>query len=149
MTRYDAASYICHRVLKQEECERQATPTSHTNSGSTDANSRYEVRLLNDIYTPMPLGIQLLQETFSVSYVVAVNMMLSAERTGACSCGIYRRAAAQLLIRDVMERARKYQAPLRCVAVPYRGPKAQQFIGEWLRRFDQMLWKAFFPAVPS
>jgi ATP-dependent Clp protease adapter protein ClpS len=140
-------THLGHRVVKQEERESQTTPTSDTTSDSIGDNSFYEVRLLNDIYTPTPLGIQILQGTFSVSYVAAVNMMLSAETTGACSCGIYRRAAAQILIREVMERARKHHAPLRCVAVPCRGPKAQQFVGEWLGRFDGMLWKAFWPAV--
>jgi hypothetical protein len=38
MTRYDAASYICHRVVKQEEREKQTTPTSDTTSGSIDDN---------------------------------------------------------------------------------------------------------------
>jgi ATP-dependent Clp protease ATP-binding subunit ClpA len=80
MTRYDAASYVCHRVVEQEERERQTTPTSDTTSGAIDDDSYYEVRLLNDIYTPTSLGIQILQETFSVSYVAAVNMMLSAAR---------------------------------------------------------------------
>jgi ATP-dependent Clp protease adapter protein ClpS len=103
-------THLGHRVVKQEERESQTTPTSDTTSDSIGDYSYYEVRLLNDIYTPTPLGIQILQGTFSVSYVAAVNMMLSAETTGACSCGIYRRAAAQILIREVMERARKHHA---------------------------------------
>ena len=119
MTRYDAANYICHGTVKLA-ISAKAGSTSEARArpeGKPDGPT-YEVVLLNDEYTPMAFVVCLLQEVFRVPYDEAVRIMLSVDKNGTGSCGCYSRTEAEGLTRQVMDRAREAQHPLRCVVRP-------------------------------
>jgi ATP-dependent Clp protease adaptor protein ClpS len=89
---------------------------STTPEGNTD-QSRYELVLLNDMYTAMEFVIGVLEEVLPVTHGEATNM-LSTHSGGRAYCGIYSGAEAQELANRIMERCRQHQYPLRCVLPP-------------------------------
>jgi ATP-dependent Clp protease adapter protein ClpS len=147
MRRYDAAFYVCHGMAAPS-----AVATSAADSMTFDVStrpdddaqeSRWQVVLLNDIYTPMELVIYLLTEVFSITTDDATNIMLSTHRDGAGLCGTWSRTEARSLADRLMTRAREFQHPLRCVTVPYRGGRAQEAFSGLLTWLDRQVWDAF------
>jgi ATP-dependent Clp protease adapter protein ClpS len=126
MTRYDAVSYVCHGTVKHPEIAASAKPGSMSEpsaqpEGKPDGNPdgpTYEVVLLNDEYTTMAFVVCVLQEVFQVTHDEATRIMLSVNKNGTGSCGCYSRTEAEDLARQVMDRAREAQHPLRCVVRP-------------------------------
>jgi ATP-dependent Clp protease adaptor protein ClpS len=147
MRRYDAAFYVCHGMAATSAVATSAAD-SMTFEGPArpdhDAHeSRCQVVLLNDIYTPMELVIYLLTEVFSITTVDATNIMLSTHQDGTGLCGTWSRAEARSLAERLMTRAREFQHPLRCVTVPYRGGRAHDVTSRWLAWLDRQVWQAF------
>ena len=105
--------------------------------------TRSQVVLLNDIYTPVDLVIYLLTEVFSITADDAANIVLSTHRDGAGLCGTWSRAEARSLAERVMARAREFHHPLRCVTVRYRGGRAHEVTSSWLAWLDRQVWQAF------
>jgi ATP-dependent Clp protease adapter protein ClpS len=120
MTRYDAVSYACHGVLKQPApaAEIVTISESDTKLESKTNGSTYEIVLLNDEYTPMEFVVWVLQEVFRVTHQDAIDIMLSVDKSGTGSCGLYSCVEAQDLARRVMQLAREREHPLRCVLRP-------------------------------
>jgi ATP-dependent Clp protease adapter protein ClpS len=112
MTRYDAVSYVCHGIVEQPG------PAAGAKSKSTTNGPTYKVVLLNDDYTTMEFVVWVLREVFRLTHEDAINIMLSVDKNGTGSCGLYSRKQAQDLAARVMELAREHQHPLRCVLRP-------------------------------
>ena len=55
---------------------------------------------------------------FQIAYDEAERIMLSVHKNGTGVCGCYSRTKAKDLAKQVMDRAREAQHPLRCVVRP-------------------------------
>jgi ATP-dependent Clp protease adapter protein ClpS len=147
MTRYDAAFYVCHGMAAHSAAATSAADRITFEVPSRPDNvthqTRCQVLLLNDIYTPMDLVIYLLTEVFSITTDDAANIVLSTHQEGAGLCGTWGRTEARSLAERVMARAREFQHPLRCVTVPYRGGRARDVTSRWLAWLDRQVWQAF------
>jgi ATP-dependent Clp protease adapter protein ClpS len=147
MTRYDAAFCVCHGMAADAAAVTSAPEgmTSRVPAGPGEERhqTRWQVVLLNDIYTPMELVISLLAEVFPITTDDAANIMLATHQDGAGLCGTWSRTEALGLAERVMARAREFQHPLRCVIVPDRRGRAQAFFSGWLARLDRQVWDAF------
>jgi ATP-dependent Clp protease adapter protein ClpS len=144
VTRYDAAFYVCHGVASRSAAAESATaagavPRARRRTGE----ERYQVVLLNDLYTPMSFVVRVLEEVFPITREGAIAIMLSTHEHGTGFCGTWSRIEARSLAERVMERARVFQHPLRCVSVPRRGGPARDAISGWLSRLNQQVWDAF------
>ena len=122
MTRYDAVNYVCHGTVKHLELTASAkfgsiSEASAQSKGKPDGPT-YKVVLLNDEYTTMGFVVCVLQEVFQIRYDEAERIMLSVHKNGTGSCGCYSRTEAEDLAKQVMDRAREAQHPLRCVVRP-------------------------------
>jgi len=122
MTRYDAVNYVCHGTVEDPGLATSAKSGSMSEAsaqpeGKPDGPA-YEVVLLNDEYTTMAFVVWVLQEVFQVTYDEAMRIMLLVDKKGSGSCGYYSRMEAEDLARQVMDRAREAQHPLRCVVSP-------------------------------
>ena len=71
--------------------------------------------LLNDEYTTMALVVCVFQEVLHVTYDEVTRIMFLVDRNGSGSCGYYSHAEAEGAARQVMDRAREAQYPLRCL----------------------------------
>lgn len=144
VTSYDAAFYVCHGVAS-----RSAAAKSTTSAGAMSrvqcetGEGRYQVVLLNDLYTPMWFVVRVLEEVFPVTREGAIAIMLSTHEHGTGLCGTWTRIEAHGLAERVMERAREFQHPLRCVTMLRRGGPAREAVSRWLRRLNQQAWDAF------
>jgi len=143
VTRYDAVFCICHGTASRSVAAGSPSAGEVSLAPSRPGEGRYQVVLLNDLYTPMGFVIDVLEEVLSISKEGAINIMLATHEHGAGFCGIWSRAEAQSLAERVMERAREVQHPLRCVTVRCRGGPARRVISNWLRRVNQQVWDAF------
>jgi ATP-dependent Clp protease adaptor protein ClpS len=146
MTRYDTAFYVCHGIAAHSAATSAADRMAFEVPARPDDEThqtRCQVVLLNDIYTPMDLVIYLLREVFSITTAAATNIMLSTHRDGAGLCGTWSRTEARSLAERVMARAREFQHPLRCVTVPYGGGRAHEVTSRWLAWLDRQVWQAF------
>jgi len=144
VTRYDAAFYVCHGVASRSAAAKSTTVAgviSRAQRGTGEG--RYQVVLLNDLYTPMWFVVRVLEEVFPVTREGAVTIMLSTHEHGTGLCGAWGQIEAQRLADRVMERAREFQHPLLCVTVPRRGGPAREAISRWLGRLNQQAWDAF------
>ena len=147
MTRYDAAFYVCHGMVARAAAvasapdgmtfEVPARPDDETH------HTRWQVVLLNDIYTPMEFVFHLLTQVFSITPDAAANIVLATHQDGAGLCGTWSRREALSLAERVMARARDFQHPLRCVTLPDRGGRAQAVFSGWLAWLDRQVWDAF------
>lgn len=122
MTRYHAVNYVCHGTVNHPELAASAKsgPMYEASAQPEDKpdGPTYEVVLLNDEYTTMAFVVCVLQEVFQVTYNEAMRIMLSVDKNGTGSCGCYGCTEAEDLARQVMDRAREAQQPLRCVVRP-------------------------------
>jgi ATP-dependent Clp protease ATP-binding subunit ClpA len=144
ITRYDAAFYVCHGIASQSLVAKPATTVGAISRvGRGSGEGRCQVVLVNDLYTPMWFVVRVLEEVFPVTREGAINIMLSTHEHGTGLCGTWSWIEAQGLAERVMERAREFQHPLRCVTVPSRGGPAREVISRWLRRLNQKTWDAF------
>jgi ATP-dependent Clp protease adapter protein ClpS len=143
LTSYDAAFYVCHGVASRSAAAKSATAGAISRAQRRTGEGRYQVVLLNDLYTPMWFVVRVLEEIFLVTRDGAIAIMLSTHEHGTGLCGTWNRIEAQSLAERVMERAREFQHPLRCVTVPCRGGPAREVISSWLRRLNQRAWDAF------
>jgi ATP-dependent Clp protease adapter protein ClpS len=143
VTGYDAAFYLCHGVPNLAVAARSATADAIPQAPPEPREGRYQVVLLNDLYTPMWFVVRLLEEVFPITTEGAINIMLSTHERGVGFCGSWSRTEAQRLAERMMERAREFQHPLRCITVPYRGGPAREVMSRWLRRMDHWVWDAF------
>lgn len=75
---------------------------------------KYKVVLLNDDYTPMDFVVEVLQQFFGYSEVVATELMLQVHYKGRAICGIYTRDIAETKVYQVMQYAQQNEFPLRC-----------------------------------
>ena len=119
LTRYDATTFICHGITKDE----QATPRgvdvvsrsgAEALSGDTTGSSMSRVQLLDDDYTPMDFVVYVLEEIFELENEDAERVMLEIHREGAGACGSFTREEAEARAARVMDLARQHQHPLRC-----------------------------------
>jgi ATP-dependent Clp protease ATP-binding subunit ClpA len=90
MTRYDATSYISHRVAKEDWAlhghgENEPEPQVV----SDELGLLAEVRLLNDDYTPMEFVVHVLERVFDKDRETATRIMLQIHEEGVGTCGIY------------------------------------------------------------
>ena len=140
-TRYDAAFYVCHGVASRSAAASAATAAGRAQRETGEGRS--QVVLLNDLYTPMGFVVRVLEEVFPVTREGAIAIMLSTHEHGTGFCGTWSRIEAQSLAERVMERAREFQHPLRCVTAPRPGGRAREAISRWLARMNQQAWDAF------
>jgi len=73
-----------------------------------------QVVLYNDDFTPMEFVVGVLQNFFAMSREDATETMLEVHRQGKAVCGLYAQEAAEDLVKQVSEHARKHGHPLRC-----------------------------------
>jgi ATP-dependent Clp protease adapter protein ClpS len=108
ITRYGATRYMSHGADAGGE------------GGSVPDNpeSRAEVRLLNDDYTPMEFVVEVLERTFAHDRETATRLMLEIHQQGSGTCGVYPFDTATAKVTEVRAFARKHQHPLHCVLVP-------------------------------
>jgi ATP-dependent Clp protease adapter protein ClpS len=108
ITRYDVTRYLSHRPDAGGELAQAAD----------NPESRAEVRLLNDDYTPMEFVVEVLERSFAHDRETATRLMLEIHRQGFGTCGVYPAAAADAKVTEVLAFARKHQHPLHCFLVP-------------------------------
>ena len=77
-----------------------------------NAQSQYQVVLLNDDYTPMDFVVGVLQIFFGMDYAGAVKVMLDVHHHGKGICGTYTRDIAETKVAQVNEFARLHEHPL-------------------------------------
>ena len=75
----------------------------------------FKVLLLNDDYTPMEFVVIVLQKFFSLGREQATRIMLKVHTEGRGVCGVYPKDVAATKVEAVLEFARQYQHPLKCV----------------------------------
>ena len=75
----------------------------------------FKVLLLNDDYTPMDVGINVLQRFFSLDTEQATRIMLQVHNEGRGVCGIFPRDIAATKVEQVGTFARQHQHPLACI----------------------------------
>jgi ATP-dependent Clp protease adapter protein ClpS len=141
---YDVAFYVCHGAASRPAAAKPVTAAgaiSRAQRGTGEG--RYQVVLRNDLYTPMWFVVRVLEEVFPVTREGAIAIMLSTHEHGTGLCGTWSQIEAQSLAERVVERAREFQYPLRCVTVPCRGGLAREAISGWLVRLNQRVWDAF------
>jgi ATP-dependent Clp protease adapter protein ClpS len=116
MTRYDATTFISHGITKNERtAPRSAGEVATQASSAGSAGSpMFNVRLLNDEFTPMEFVVHVLNEVFGLEQDDAVRVMLQTHHQGMGACGTYPREEAEAKAAAVMDLARQHQHPLRC-----------------------------------
>jgi len=75
----------------------------------------YKVYLLNDDFTPMDFVVALLQDIFHQSLDVATDIMLNIHHQGKGLCGLYPREIAETKIKQVHQKSKHAEHPLRCI----------------------------------
>ena len=76
---------------------------------------RFEVILLNDDYTTMEFGIEVLKRFFKKNDLAAEAIMLKIHIDGEGVCGTYSYDIAQTKVNQVIDFARTNDQPLMCV----------------------------------
>jgi len=75
----------------------------------------YQVVLLNDDYTPMEFVVEILQVYFHKDYETATQIMLKVHNEGRGVCGVFPKDIAYTKVELVLNHARKFRHPLKCV----------------------------------
>jgi ATP-dependent Clp protease adapter protein ClpS len=110
VTRYDATTFICHGIGKDEQATSSAFRTP---PGDTSGSSMFEIQLINDDYTSMDFVVRVLEEVFELGKEDAERVMLEIHRTGVGTCGSFTRETAEARATQVIDLARQHQHPLR------------------------------------
>jgi ATP-dependent Clp protease adapter protein ClpS len=112
VTRYDVTTFISHGITR----DQQATVSSagETAPASSARWPLFDVRLLNDEYTPMEFVVHVLTTVFGLYHDKAVRVMLQTHQQGMGACGAYPRDVAEAKVAEVLDIARQHQQPLRC-----------------------------------
>ncbi len=74
----------------------------------------FQVVLLNDDYTPMAFGVDVLQRIFGMDRSKATRVMLEVHTKGKGVCGVYTFEIAETKVAQVTAYARQHQHPLLC-----------------------------------
>ena len=74
----------------------------------------YKVLMLNDDYTPMEFGVQVLERFFAKNRDEATKIMLHVHQRGVGVCGVFTYEVAETKVTQVMDFARRHQHPLQC-----------------------------------
>src|SRR5690606_6464322 len=74
----------------------------------------YRVILLNDDYTPMEVGVQVLQKVFGMDRTSASRIMLEVHTKGKGVCGVYTYEIAETNVAQVTGMPQQHQPPLLC-----------------------------------
>ena len=74
----------------------------------------YQVVLLNDDYTPMEFGVDVLERIFTLDRTRATRIMLEVHTRGKGVCGVFTFEIAETKVAQVMTYARQHQHPLLC-----------------------------------
>jgi ATP-dependent Clp protease adapter protein ClpS len=116
MTRYDATTFISHKITRNEQtAPRSAGEVAAQASSAGSAGSpMWNVRLLNDEFTPMEFVVHMLKQVFGLEHDDAIRVMLQTHHQGMGACGTYPPEEAQAKAAKVMDLARQHQQPLRC-----------------------------------
>ena len=80
----------------------------------TKKPSLYKVLLLNDDYTPMELGVHVLERYFGKGREEPTRIMLHVHQKGVGICGVYTYEVAETKVTQVMDFARQHGHPLQC-----------------------------------
>jgi ATP-dependent Clp protease adaptor protein ClpS len=75
---------------------------------------RFNIMLFNDDYTPMEFVVWVIERVFETNREEARQIMLKAHNDGVAFCGVFSRAEAERLVKQVMDLARQHQHPLQC-----------------------------------
>jgi len=78
----------------------------------------YQVILYNDDYTTMDFVVDVLVKVFQKPVQEANRIMLDVHRSGQGICGVYTHDVARTKAREVRNRARDQEFPLRCTCEP-------------------------------
>ena len=81
----------------------------------TQKPSLFEVVMLNDDVTPMDYVVQTLEGSFYKKADEATSLALYIHQQGEASCGTYTREIAETKTAEVIENARRFNHPLKCV----------------------------------
>lgn len=75
----------------------------------------FQIMIVNDDVTPADYVVQLLRDHFYKSLHEATALMTKIHHEGEAVCGNYTREIAETKIAKIIEDARKYNHPLKCV----------------------------------
>lgn len=95
--------------------KKQGTLWQQLRLTETERPALYSVMLLNDNATPMDFVVELIREHFHTSMDEAVNLMLQIHNDGEGTCGTYTREVAETKVAEVIECARQFNHPLKCL----------------------------------
>jgi ATP-dependent Clp protease adapter protein ClpS len=116
ITRYDATSYISHKIVKGDSHDRAGGKgPGHQTVAHKPSGLSAEVRLLNDNYTPMEFVVHVLEHVFGKDHETATRIMLEIHNEGIGTCGVYPCDVAAAKVTEVLDFARQHQHPLQCV----------------------------------
>ena len=76
--------------------------------------SLYKVYLLNNDYTPMDFGVEVLEKYFFMDKEIATQIMLQVHKLGMGVCGLYTKEIAETKVALVNEFSRRNEYPLLC-----------------------------------
>ncbi len=76
---------------------------------------KYKVFILNDDYTSMDFGVDILMSVFHKSYEEAESIMLEVHKKDKGLCGVYTHEIAETKIMQVQKRAKENGFPLKAV----------------------------------
>ena len=126
LTRYDVTTFISHGIRKdgisKDEIGKDVQATSrrgdavdqsNSNDGDATGSLTFEVRILNDNYTPMDFVVYVLEQVFDLEPEEAERVMLQIHREGVGACGSFGREEAEARATRMMDMGREHQHPLR------------------------------------
>ena len=126
LTRYDVTTFVSHGIGKDGiggdgiGNDTQATPRgggagdrSGSNADDAAGSQEFEVRILNDNYTPMDFVVYVLEQVLDLDHEEAERVMLQIHREGVGVCGSFSREEAEARTTRMMDLARQHQHPLR------------------------------------
>jgi ATP-dependent Clp protease adaptor protein ClpS len=76
---------------------------------------RYQIRFLNDDYTPMAFVVDVLEEVFKMTREQATEAMLATHRRGTYVVATMEKVDAEEAARVIHEGARQLEYPFKCV----------------------------------
>lgn len=79
---------------------------------------KYEVKLINDDYTPMDFVVLVLKKYFNKQHDAAIDIMLTIHEKGQAVCGVYTQDIALTKVKQVRLFSKHNQHPLQCIANP-------------------------------
>ena len=75
----------------------------------------FKITIVNDDVTPMDYVVQMLQANFYKTLEQATALGAKIQEEGEAACGNYTREIAETKIATIIEDARRYNHPLKCV----------------------------------